>query len=426
MDGKDFKTCPFCKEQIQASAIKCRFCGEWLDSKPEQKPPGKTESQDEKPVETVSKETAVQASASENRKDDIAIEKSVAAHGPDISPPVIPEKETPKKRRWELTPKRLNWASAGLLTFCCVTLVLVLGGADLNGDARVKFGDSLVRTFFGAGICVWFSRKGGKGSALFVFSLICALFVAYCAYNFQIGRHAAKERDRQLAENTLDFYTNLAEFMDRGGTGSLPYIKLTGNRDDDATGQMLQSFMWSTTKTVVRMNVEMDALGKRDVFGNSALQSRQILQQEIKKRSAALEILEKYRGAIATIKGECKSTITAMILTEEDRQGKMQQLEYHFQRFTPTYNSSLKALASVEVADRDLLQFLVGAFDDYKLKDGKIMFGSDANLAQYNTLSNVVASVKAEKESLIGRFSSESEAGKAEIRSLGGPGSPKR
>jgi hypothetical protein len=270
------------------------------------------------------------------------------------------------------------------------------------------------------------ARKAGKGYAFFVFSLVCAVCVVVGAYYFQVGRQTAEQRNKQWAENTLDFYTNALDFMQRGGTGSVPSVKLTGDPVNDAATQTMKALVASIATTTGRMNDEIDSLEKRDVFGDSVLEGRQTLQQEIKKRTDALAILEKYRTALASIKEECKTSIAAPGLTEADRQGMIRGMENSFQTLSPKWDSVINARASVETADRDFLQFLSGAFDDYRLKDGEILFGSDTNIAKYKALSKAITDANAELESMVTRFLSEGEAGKAKIRSLGGLDSSKR
>lgn len=37
-ENKDTKKCPFCGEEILACAVKCKHCGEWVDSRTSQNP----------------------------------------------------------------------------------------------------------------------------------------------------------------------------------------------------------------------------------------------------------------------------------------------------------------------------------------------------------------------------------------------------
>jgi hypothetical protein len=90
-DG-EFKTCPYCRERIRETAIKCRFCGEWL-----QTPPPVIESPlTHERVETQSFEPPATAPVSESPADLTPQDQNVASHDPldefdTPSPSQIPE-----------------------------------------------------------------------------------------------------------------------------------------------------------------------------------------------------------------------------------------------------------------------------------------------------------------------------------------------
>ena len=123
-------------------------------------------------------------------------------------------------------------------------------------------------------------------------------------------------------------------------------------------------------------------------------------------------------------KQDSMAKVAAPGLTERDKQEIIRGVESLFQTLSSNYDAVLNTRATVEIAERDFLQFLIEAFDDYRLKDGKILFAGDTNIAKYKSLLKAVTDANNELESLAKRFVSEGEASKAKVRALGGLDSP--
>jgi hypothetical protein len=185
MTGDGLKQCPFCKESIRNEAIKCRFCGEWLE-RPE---PSKS----------------------------LSHESKIVSHPTEVVPPSQPdagERQTPENLGKKGIPVQTLETISGVLLAGCAILV-VIGFALVpwrnltpyrQGELIGKAVGALVMVLICAGLaCRTEKRKGYK---LLWFSIVCTFFTLVGAYYFAVGVRESRQANKHLEKGVTDLYTN--------------------------------------------------------------------------------------------------------------------------------------------------------------------------------------------------------------------------
>jgi hypothetical protein len=357
----EFKVCPFCKEQIRKEAVKCRFCGEWLNQE----------------IQTQTVETSVPPPLPTQEEIPKPVENEV--------------KTTTHENGKGISPKKLYWIGAILLAGCGLILFVLLyriDGNQLNPEEADKATSNLatliVRTIVCAGLLAWTVKR--KGFRFLTFAGVCAAMTIISAYYFHVGKKEAAQKSKetwtQLSSNGMEF----VQYAEQGATGTVPAFHPTGDTDIDALAQVMNGLIQEVAQTIAKMNQEINALQEQAIFEPSLLTNKVVLGSEASKRSDSQEIINKYEqtllSQIKTAQEKCKS----LNVSDNVKRGGLDGLN----KSVTQYQEMLDLRLKEQKSEFDFLHFLSNSYDDYQLKDGQIFFGSSTNGTKYDELAKNV------------------------------------
>jgi|GEM_PF-7062459 len=409
MDQDQLKNCPFCHELIQAAALKCRYCGEWLQ------PKGAAQSLAAEAQEQIPPQAPPPVAVAANQS---ASATGHTALAPTTNAPL--SQQPTSKPASPLRPNRLRWVSVGFLLLSLLVITIVLVSANLRSPVVVTNLITVAgRILICAGLFAWaaWSVSGKRWEyALFTFSLVCTLMTLVSAYYFRVGlehgERLNKESDRQFA-------ACLNDLLQQATNGSTTIqFKPTGDPAIDAALQTTIELLNNYNGALCKMEAELAELNQADVFSPFVVTNKTAIESEIRKREVSHAIIKAYQQTLPSIIENARIKCSSLNRSENIQSAVLSGFDNALPLLRPNLDAVFTFRLLHEEAEVNLLRFLSKEFNTYGIVREEITFEVSPKQEEFNRLRKALEAVIQEAEAFQQRQIKTLNAGMNKINRL--------